>query len=86
MTIDTQSTDQSEAQQLTSTTTHELFKPLIAPSLNDPYSRYEISDCTIGQSRCGISDDVMALIWNYNDTKTSTATLLTSAFSFQIHD
>ena len=32
MTIDTKSPDQSVAQQLT-TTTHELFKPLIAPSL-----------------------------------------------------
>ena len=36
MTIDTQSTDQSIAQQLTTTTTHELFKPLIAPLLNNP--------------------------------------------------
>ena len=35
-TIDTQSTDQSVAQQLTTVTTHELLKPLIAPSLGEP--------------------------------------------------
>ena len=31
MTIDTKSSDQSVAQQLTTATTHKLFKPLIAP-------------------------------------------------------
>ena len=35
MTVDTQSTHQSVAQQLTTATTHELFKSLIAPSLKD---------------------------------------------------
>ena len=33
LTIDTKSPDQYVTQQLTATTTHELFKPLIAPSL-----------------------------------------------------
>ena len=50
MTIDTQSTDQLAAQQLT-TTTHELFTPCTA-------------DCTIKRQCCDIFDDVMVLIWS----------------------
>ena len=50
MTIDTQSTDQSAAQQLT-TTTHELFTPFTA-------------DCTTKSKCCEIFDDVMVLIWS----------------------
>ena len=66
MTINTQSTDQSEAQQLTTTTIHEQFKPLIAPSLCDPLvSRCQISDCIISRNRCEISDEVTVLIWNF---------------------
>ena len=49
-----------QCKQLTATTTHELFKPLIAPSLVAVVN----PDCTISRSRCEISDDVIVLIWD----------------------
>ena len=58
--IDTKSPDQYVAQQLTATTTHELFKCPIAPSLHVAVVKSQIvSDCAISSSRCEISDDVM---------------------------
>ena len=48
--VDSLMTDQSAAQQLT-TTTHELFTPCTA-------------DCTIKRKCCEIFDDVMLLIWS----------------------
>ena len=50
LTIDTQSADQSVAQQLT-TTTQSCF-PLVA-------------DCTMSPSCCEIFGDIMVLIWNF---------------------
>ena len=45
------------------TTTHEFFKHLIAPSLvavvKSPIA------LVISRSRCEISDDIMVLIWNF---------------------
>ena len=52
MTIDTKSPDQSVAQQLTTTTSHDC---------SFTYSRGEIFDCTNSRSRCEISYDVIVL-------------------------
>ena len=75
-------------QQLIAATTHELFKPLIAPSLVMTCSRCEISDCTISCSRCEISDDVVVLVGMYtdmNDMNDVIITILTTAFFLKSH-
>ena len=52
MSIDTQSTDQFVAQQLTDNDYTRTFKPIVA-------------DCTTSHSCGEMFDDVMVFIWNY---------------------
>ena len=59
MTIDTKSPDQSVAQQLTTTTTHELIAPLLIAVVKSPIAPSVVADVKSPLKRWSL------LIWNF---------------------